>query len=390
VRTSSTYSWLHLLKSWSLIKAQGGSLGQNLQQFPEAEQMRAICLEKRWNHHAQISGYDRLSDYLDARTLSRPNLGGLGGKVMSKVYEMLHGDRKHLFDYTLADRLAEERAYWLACATRTQIVHVLYGDEQLNTLLHRQPFMPGHLVATFHLPAERTRERFERVQQRELQRLSGAIVVASNEVPAFAAWLGEDKVMYVPHGIDTRAFTAGPGNPESTLRLAFVGLHMRDFEVAHRVADCCARDGLDVMFDVVLPARHLGFFTGCDNVRRHSGVSDAALTDVYRHADALFLPVTGATANNAVLEALACGTPVISTYTGGIPDYVDESSGWLLPLGDAEAAYACVQRLALNRDEARGLRAGARAKAETFSWHRVAAQITGGYQRLLAGQSFAG
>jgi glycosyltransferase involved in cell wall biosynthesis len=155
------------------------------------------------------------------------------------------------------------------------------------------------------------------------------------------------------------------------------------------VADRCAHEGIDVVFEVVLGAERFGFFTGCDNVRRHSGISDRALIDLYRHADALFLPVTDATANNAVLEALACGTPAISTRIGGIPDYLDEASGWLLPPGDAGAAFDCVKRLVLNRGEARSKRAGARAKAESFSWDTVAAQIVAGYERLLRGQPFA-
>jgi glycosyltransferase involved in cell wall biosynthesis len=182
----------------------------------------------------------------------------------------------------------------------------------------------------------------------------------------------------------------GPGNASAELRLLFVGLHMRDFEVAHRVADRCARDGLAVVFDVVLPANRFSFFTGCDNVQRHSGLSDAALVELYRNADALFLPVTGATANNAVLEALACGTPVISTHIGGIPDYVDESSGWLLPPADADAAFECVRNLVRNREIAPSMRAGARRKSEEFAWTKVAKQITEGYQRIVRGGSFAG
>jgi hypothetical protein len=39
---------------------------------------------------------------------------------------------------------------------------------------------------------------------------------------------------------------------------------------------------------------------------------------------------------------------------------------------------------------ARNKGAGARCKAENFSWEKVARQITSGYQRLLSGQAFAG
>jgi glycosyltransferase involved in cell wall biosynthesis len=72
---------------------------------------------------------------------------------------------------------------------------------------------------------------------------------------------------------------------------------------------------------------------------RHAGrmrpmISETELVGLYRSADILFLPVINATANNAILKALACGTPVISTLVGGVPDYVNDESGWLLPVGD--------------------------------------------------------
>jgi glycosyltransferase involved in cell wall biosynthesis len=351
--------------------------------------MRVICVEKRWEHHARHSGYDRLADFLPSRRIARARLQSFPAKVADKAWSYLFGNRPHLFDYTLGDRIAEERAYWLACSTRAEIIHVLYGDEQLNTLLYRQPWMPGHIVATFHLPSLKIKDRFERVQRQELARLSGAVVVAASELPVYRDWLGAEKVMFVPHGIDTTAFTPGPGNSGDGLRLLFVGLHMRDFEVAHRVVDRCNHEGLNVTFDVVLPAQRFGFFTGCDNVKLHSGLSDVDLVNLYSYADALFLPLIDATANNAILEALACGTPAISTSIGGIPNYVDASSGWLLPPGDADATFECVKRLANNREEARSKRKGARAKAESLSWERVAGTIIAGYERLLAGRSFA-
>ena len=49
------------------------------------------------------------------------------------------------------------------------------------------------------------------------------------------------------------------------------------------------------------------------NVRVLSGLSDLALAETFRQADVLFLPLQDATANNARLEGLASGLPVVTT-----------------------------------------------------------------------------
>ena len=43
------------------------------------------------------------------------------------------------------------------------------------------------------------------------------------------------------------------------------------------------------------------------------GLTDAELRDLYHSSDIAFIPLTNATANNAVLEAMASGIPLIST-----------------------------------------------------------------------------
>ena len=48
------------------------------------------------------------------------------------------------------------------------------------------------------------------------------------------------------------------------------------------------------------------------------------------------MPVNEVTATNATLEALACGTPIISNRIGGMPDYVDDACGWLFDKGEVD------------------------------------------------------
>ncbi|HSD39606.1 MAG TPA: glycosyltransferase family 4 protein [Rhodocyclaceae bacterium] len=352
--------------------------------------MQIVCLNKRWKHHSASGGYDRIAEALGAIDVRSTDIRSAPGRVAAKVWEHSLGRNSPVWSYSLNDRLAEERAFWLAWRHKADIVHSAYGDEQLNMLLSRAKRLPGQLTATFHVPAFATRDRFERTQKDLLKRLGGAVVVASSEVAKFSEWLGAEKVLYVPHGIDVHAFTPPTQRrPVETLRLLFVGYHMRDFEVAHYVADRCAHEKLDVIIDVVLPEAKFSFFTACSNIERHSNIDESALIDLYRRADALFLPLIHATANNSILEALACGTPVIATDVGGIKDYVDDTSGWLLPPSDKEAAFECVLELVRNRDALEAKRAGARRKSEEFAWEKVSATLLNAYERLLKTGRFA-
>jgi glycosyltransferase involved in cell wall biosynthesis len=84
-------------------------------------------------------------------------------------------------------------------------------------------------------------------------------------------------------------------------------------------------------------------------------------------ADVVTLPSYSEGHPNVLVEALACGRPVVATPVGGIPEVVDAESGILVPTHDAEALAAGLTQ-ALNRpwDHA--------ALARRFSrdWHQVA------------------
>jgi starch synthase len=85
------------------------------------------------------------------------------------------------------------------------------------------------------------------------------------------------------------------------------------------------------------------------------------------------------------LEAMACGTAVVASSVGGIPEVVeDKSTGLLVPPSDevalAEAINALIGQPLLAAEF--GVRGRERAVAE-FSWHAIAAQTARLYESLV-------
>ncbi|WP_278257402.1 glycosyltransferase [Nocardioides convexus] len=96
------------------------------------------------------------------------------------------------------------------------------------------------------------------------------------------------------------------------------------------------------------------------------------LRDRLAAADVSLSVCPGETFGLAVLEALACGTPVVTADRGGARELVDAASGeWATP--DASALADAVLRLAARPEE--DVRRGARQRAERFGWDRTVARM---------------
>ncbi|MCP5108397.1 MAG: glycosyltransferase, partial [bacterium] len=93
---------------------------------------------------------------------------------------------------------------------------------------------------------------------------------------------------------------------------------------------------------------------------------DLELRDIYNASDFFVLPSLEDNLPNTMLEAMACGTPVIAFDVGGMPDMIsDQENGRLIPAFDTVKFGRAVIDLALNKEKRMRLGMHSRELIET-------------------------
>ena len=120
------------------------------------------------------------------------------------------------------------------------------------------------------------------------------------------------------------------------------------------------------------------------HVRYRAGVPDGELVRYYQAADALVFPSLYEGFGLPVLEALACGCPVVAADRTSVPEVTGDAA-LLVDPSDPDAIAAAVGRVLDDRALAASLRAAGPVRAASFTWRRVAAETLAVYARVLGG-----
>ena len=115
-----------------------------------------------------------------------------------------------------------------------------------------------------------------------------------------------------------------------------------------------------------------------------SGLGEGELLNLYRTASVMVMPLKDAVANNALLEAMACGLPVLVTDVGAVRDYVTPQSAMLVPPNDARAMADAALSLLEAAEKRQDVSGRAREQALSFSWPRVVKELEPAYLRAAA------
>jgi glycosyltransferase involved in cell wall biosynthesis len=123
-----------------------------------------------------------------------------------------------------------------------------------------------------------------------------------------------------------------------------------------------------------------------DSVRFVSGLSDTELAEVVGSAEIACVPSLYEGFSLPTVEAMACGTPLVVSRAGAIPEVVGEDGlcADLVTPGDVGQLASALEALLDDPDRRRRMGAAGRNRAlEKFSWRAVAEATARAYQRAV-------
>jgi glycosyltransferase involved in cell wall biosynthesis len=194
------------------------------------------------------------------------------------------------------------------------------------------------------------------------------------------ARLPESAVVVVGNGV-SEAFTPEPASHPVEPYFLHVGRRAGHKNVPRLLAAfsaCRSNADAKLVFTGVPDSetmRHVSALGLASRVRFEGEVSDASLADLYRHAIALVFPSLQEGFGLPVIEAMACGTPVITSDVPSLREIAGEDNAMFVDPRSTEAIAAAMDAAAFDRSARERLRTRGLARAGEFRWPQVAARV---------------
>lgn len=277
----------------------------------------------------------------------------------------------------------------LARRISTPIVHVL--DQSCAYLLKCLPDRVRTVVTVHDLIPLRdsqgmSRRQLERYQRgvSHLRQADLLLAVSQHTANELQDLLGiaPERIIVASNGVDEKLFAqcaAGKNNTHSpgTKRLLSIGSaqQRKNLEILPEMLEILSRQGHDICLVRVgdpLPGRlrlAIEQAVGPDRLIELGRLADDELPEVYRTATALFFPSTQEGFGLPLLEAMAAGLPVASSWATSLPEVGGDAAIYFDPESPSSAAQA-VGRLLDDSQLQQSMRERGLSRVLEFTWDR--------------------
>ena len=346
----------------------------------EAKAARYLLLATDDKMHGDHSGYTQLAKYIQRSMLITSHRSD-PRQFMERAAVWMLDNRAAARWYRMGSLKLEWRAWWLIQSGFRGLIHFMWAERDWGFLdqipIGSQPL----LCATFHGCPDTLPQTIRNTKR--LQNFAAIILMSEVQRSFFELHgVSAERIHVIHHGVDCAYFS-----PESTARsrrftVLSVGSYRRDFVLFRKVCTMF-RTLRRYLYQGCGSQEHDDEFRQLRNVTAVSDISDDDLRTSYREASCLLTTLNGATANNAILEAMACGLPIVSENVGGIAEYTGIHCAKLCEPGSADALTKLILTLYKNPNMAAHMSALARERAKELDWPLVATQTVRLYERLL-------
>lgn len=330
-------------------------------------------------------------------------------RVWDHLPEFVDGVQDFISEHALQYDIIHSH-YWLSGWVAMQLRLTL--DLPIVHMSHTLGY-PKNAAA--RLPWEQEPNRRLRVERKVLQG-SDALVAESPASKQHMVWhydVDPARVAVIPCGVDTTRFhpqdkrraRVALSLPPTAPTLLFVGRLQpsKGIDTLLQAATAVRRDYPDVCVLIVGGGldnqdahetaelnrlQTLGNNLGLRNVRYIKAQPQEKLAQYYAAADVFVMPSHYESFGMVVLEAMACGTPVVASEVGGLSStIVHGDSGLLVPSGDWQAFAQAISRLLAAPHLQSAMRRAGPERARAFAWPHVVENNVRLYRRLILQQS---
>ena len=253
------------------------------------------------------------------------------------------------------------------------LVHYLNAERDIRHLVWKHRDNENiRFCGTFHKPPDKLAWRVS--DPKYVSQLDGAIAVGINQVTYIQEQLKIEKVRYIPHGIH-KDFFVPDVKKRVPNRLLFVGQHMRDFEALNYCIPILSERIKDLSVHIVLHPAYEKKIIPHSSIKMFTALNDEILLREYQEASALFLPMIDSTACNSILEAMACGLPIITNDVGGNSEYLKDTDAILVSRADHDSMIEYSSQLLQDEAKIEHCSRLSRMKAESYDWPLIVDKI---------------
>lgn len=219
-----------------------------------------------------------------------------------------------------------------------------------------------------------------KTRKNEEIKLADSILVPSTylRITLVCGGVNEDKISLVPYGVDLKKFSLKEEyNQNKKFKLLYVG-GISPLKGVSYLLEAHRLIGIkDIELILIGGLNYRSILKTKEGVVKHINyVPNNNLTTYYQNADVFILPSLDDGFGLVVLEAMACGTPVIVSENTGAKDVVRNGiNGFVIPARSVEAIKDKILFFYNNRDKVKEMGLNARKQAEQYSWENYRENI---------------